>query len=54
MLPKDKMSYFCIHCNHHWIFRADVLATDKQVEEWFKEVVKEHLEVCPTYRKINE
>lgn len=51
--PLDKMSYSCLHCNHKWIFSCDILGTDKQVEDWFANLQKEHYEVCETYRMLN-
>ena len=50
--PFDRMSYSCMHCKHTWIFGADKLATNEQVETWFGEIQIEHYAVCEYYRKL--
>ena len=50
--PIDKMTYYCQHCNHVWVFSCDKMGTDKQIADWFETVQQEHLIFCETYRQI--
>ena len=50
--PFDRMSYSCMHCGHNWLFGADKLATNEQVETWFAEIQIEHYAICSHYREL--
>jgi len=53
-IPYDRIKYYCMWCDHLWIFTSTKLGTDNQIKEWFENVQKEHLTVCKIYQILNK
>ena len=50
--PFDRLKYYCLHCNHRWILQSTEYIKEQQIQDWLKEIDKEHYIVCGTYRDI--
>ena len=46
----DRMKLDCLWCGHKWKFSSPVMATSKQIDDWFADYQKLHYEVCKIYK----
>jgi len=50
----DVNRYICPFCGHRWGLSSDRLLSGDEIENWFKEIMYQHYEVCKIYRQKKE